>query len=93
MFEEHLLVPQEPEFTFRVLVYEIGNVDKLMIYTEIWGPVGYLGDLRAELGDAHVMLGLLSEQLGHGDIDNLVSEGLVRFKKRQLEKWGASQKK
>lgn len=86
MYKEHLLVPQTPEFTLRVLLYEIGSISKIMIYMELFGPSGYLGDLRAECADALTMISLLAEQLGFEDLDELANEGLERFEERQREK-------
>jgi len=82
MYKEFLLVPQEPELTARVLTYEIGDIHKCMIYLERFGKTGYHGELSRALADSHLMLGLLTEQLGF-NIEELVSVGLINFKERQ----------
>jgi len=85
MYQEHLTVTQTAEFTARVLTYEIGDIHKLMIYKERFGPRGYLGELKIALADARTMLNLLSEQLGYTDLQELDQIGLERFIERIKE--------
>ena len=84
MYKEHLSVEQTPEFTARVLSYEIGDIHKLMIYKERFGECGYLGDLKMACADALTMIGLLSEQLGY-DTEEIRGIGLERFIHRMQE--------
>ena len=84
MLKELLTVEQSPEFTARVLSYEVGDIHKLMIYKERLGSTGYLGDLKIACADAKTMINLLSEQLGY-DTEELRDIGIERFKHRMSE--------
>jgi len=84
MYKELLTVPQTPEFTARVLSYEVGDIHKLMIYQERFGNCGYLGDLKIACADTLTMISLLSEQLGY-DLEELKEVGLERFRDRMKE--------
>lgn len=84
MYKELLSKPQSPEFTARVLSYEIGDIHKYMIYQERFGPVGYVGNLKVSCADTFIMINLLCEQLGF-DLDEIKAFGLERFKERMGE--------
>ena len=84
MYKEHLTIPQSPEFTARVLSYEVGDITKLMVYRERFGKTGYLGEMKIALADALTMVHLLIEQEGH-DIEDLKNIGLERFIYRMKE--------
>lgn len=84
MYKELLTVPQTPEFTARVLSYEIGDIHKLMIYAKRFGSTGYLGDLKIACADTLTMISLLSEQLDF-DLEELKETGLERFRERMKE--------
>jgi len=84
MYKELLTVPQTPEFTARILSYEIGDIHKLMIYIERFGSAGYVGDLKIAHADALTMISLLGEQLGY-DLEEQRNVGLGRFKDRMQE--------
>jgi hypothetical protein len=84
MYKELLTKPQTPEFTARILSYEIGDIHRYMIYQERFGPVGYIGNLKASCADAMTMIGLLCEQLGF-DLNEVEDFGLERFKERMRE--------
>jgi len=77
-------VDQTPEFTARVLSYEIGDIHKILIYIERFGSAGYLGDLKIACADALTMIGLFSEQQGF-DLEELRDLGLERFVDRIVE--------
>ena len=81
---EEAIVEQTPEFTARVLSYEIGDIHKLLIYRERFGSTGYLGDLQMACADAKTMVNLLSEQLGY-NLEELKRLGLERFIYRMQE--------
>lgn len=81
---EKYKVEQTPEFTARVLSYEIGDIHKLLIYKERFGSTGYLGDLKHACADTLAMIGLLSEQLGY-NLAELKEIGLERFTDRMQE--------
>lgn len=87
MYKELLIlyeVEQTPEFTARVLSYEIGDIHKLLIYKERFGSTGYLGDLKMACADTLTMISLLSEQFEY-DLGELKEIGLERFKYRMQE--------
>ena len=84
MYKEELTRPQTPEFTSRILVYEVGDIVKYLIYKERFGEVGYLGNLEASCADAYTMVCLLIEQLGY-DLEEVKAFGMERFKERMLE--------
>lgn len=84
MYKELLAVPQTPEFTARILSYEIGDIHKLMIYAERFGSVGYIGDLKIAHADTLTMISLLGEQLGY-DLEEQRKVGLERFRERMKE--------
>lgn len=83
MYKEWLATPQTPEFTARILSYEVGDIHKCLIYQERFGP-GWEGELRLAVADALTMVSLLAEQLGY-DLDALRHDGLERFQDRMLE--------
>ena len=84
MYKEELTVSQSPEFTFRVLAYEVGNISKCMIYQERFGKTGYVGETKLACAHALTQIGLLIEQLGF-DIDECREIGMDRFKYRMME--------
>ena len=84
MYKELLTVPQTPEFTLRVLTYEIGDLHKLLIYRERLGDAGYIGDTELACADALTMILLFAEQQGY-DLDELKELGLERFEERMRE--------
>ena len=84
MYKELLTLPQSPEFTARILSYEVGDIHKLMIYAERFGSSGYIGDLKVACADTITMISLLSEQLGY-DLNELNFLGIERLKDRMKE--------
>ena len=83
VLEKHK-VEQPPEFTARVLTYELGDIHKLMIYIERFGGEGYRDDLKIACADHLTMSGLLPEQLGF-NLEELYEVGLDRFNYRMGE--------
>jgi len=83
-YVEELTVPQSPEFTFRVLVYEVGDISKCMIYADRFGKTGYVGETKIAISDALTQLNLLTEQLGF-DIEECREIGMDRFRHRMKE--------
>ena len=84
MLVEHLTIPQSPEFTLRVLNYEVGDLNKILVYMDRFGNTGYLGELRLACADALTMLKLFCEQQGF-ELDELEKVGLERFIHRMKE--------
>lgn len=78
-------VNQPPEYTARILTYEIGDIHKILIYQDRFGKAGYIGELKIALSDARTMLNLLSEQLGFNDLEELDKIGFERFVDRVCE--------
>ena len=83
MYKEYLKVPQAPEYTARILTYEIGDINKCMIYKDRFGK-GYDNELRIAFADSLTMLYLLGEQLGL-DMSSVRDDGRERFIERQKE--------
>lgn len=69
---------QPPEYTARILTYEIGDIHKIMIYTDRHGRAGYVGEMKIALADSSAMLKLLTEQLGF-EITEIEALGFERF--------------
>jgi hypothetical protein len=65
MWQEKVKVNQPPEYTARILSYEVGDIHKCMIYMDRHGTLGYIGETKVALADAYAMLQLLTEQLGY----------------------------
>ncbi len=84
MYKEELTVPQPPEYTLRVLVYEVGNISKCLIYRDRFGDAGYVGETKLHCAHALTQILLLIEQLGFG-IDECREIGMDRFKYRMKE--------
>ena len=71
-------VKQTPEFTARVLSYEIGDIHKILIYMERFGNTGYLGELKLACADIVTQINLFSEQNSF-NLEDLKIIGLERF--------------
>ena len=84
MYKEHLGegVHQPPEYTARILSYEVGDIHKCMIYMDRHGRTGYVGETSVALADASAMLKLLTEQLGF-DLADTERLGYERYVKTQ----------
>jgi hypothetical protein len=90
MYREELTVEQLPEYTLRVLTYEIGDIHKIIIHTERLGRAGYLGEMQAASGDAMTMLNLFCEQENF-DIEETRQLGFTRFQERMAQLAKSSQ--
>ncbi len=57
-------VKQTPEFTLKILMYELGKLCQIDIYEERFGSAGFIGEYPREFSDAITMLFLFGEQIG-----------------------------
>ena len=78
MYKEHLKVEQPPEYTSRILVYEVGDIVKCLVYIDRHGKLGYVGETKISLADASAMLKLLIEQLGY-NLEEVEKLGYDRY--------------
>ncbi|MBW2622638.1 MAG: hypothetical protein JRD68_07010 [Deltaproteobacteria bacterium] len=85
---EELTVPQSPEYALRVLLYEIGDISKCIIYKDRFGKTGYVGETKIACADAITQLKLLIEQLGSElgfTLEECERDGFERFQHRMQE--------
>lgn len=77
-------VKQTPDFTLKVINYELGSVCRNMIYGERFGTTGYTEDKKLEMADLLTQVGLWIEQNGY-EVEELKAIGLERFDHRIAE--------
>ena len=91
-YVEKLTVDQAPEYTLRVLVYEVGNISKCLIYQDRFGKTGYVGETKLHCAHVLTQISLLIEQLGF-DLEECREIGMDRFKHRMMEYKEAEEKR
>lgn len=83
-----LEIEQTANETYLILLYQLGDVARHMIYEKRFAdednPYSFRGELRSSLADSLVMLQLLAEQLGF-DKEELENYGYERYRERLLE--------